>query len=247
MAKSLQSGATLVEFDALDSTSLEAKRRAEAGARGPLWILARQQTQGYGRRGTEWRSDVGDLAATFLFDPGAPAERLGELSFVVSLAVADVLEASAPKAAVRLKWPNDVLIDGGKVCGVLLELIAGRQPDAPLLAIGIGVNITSKPDVAQYPTVRLVDVTASPPEPSKLVALIDARLDERITAWRNSGFEPVRRAWLEQASGVGAPARVQLPAETVEGVIMDLDPSGALVLDCGGVERRITAGAVLRS
>ncbi|HPE32049.1 MAG TPA: hypothetical protein PLV61_12720, partial [Parvularculaceae bacterium] len=114
MRERFSSGAALALFETLDSTSLEARRRADAGARGPIWILALEQTAGYGRRGSGWEQAPGDVAATFLFDPGAPVEKLGQLSFVAALAVANAVRRFAPRAPISLKWPNDVLVGGGK-------------------------------------------------------------------------------------------------------------------------------------
>lgn len=245
MSNAFSSGSALVEFDRLDSTSLEAKRRAAAGAVGPLWILAREQTRGYGRRGASWRSGVGDLCASFLFNPDAPVERLGELSFVAALSVAEALDAAAPGAAFRLKWPNDVLLDGRKVCGILLELVMGAPGKPPLLVFGVGVNIVTTPGAVEYPTARLLDV-APAPGPRALLEAIDAAFSRRLNEWRMQGFAPVRLEWLSRADRVGERIRVRLADETATGVLKDLDPNGALVLDCDGAERRITAGSVLR-
>lgn len=240
----LASGATISFFETLDSTSLEAKRRAADGARGPLWIITLEQTAGYGRRGSEWRQAAGDVAATFLFDPRARTEALGELSFVASLAVADAVARYAPHAALALKWPNDVLVDGGKIAGILLELI--DQKAGPLIALGIGVNIVSKPEGLDYPTARLIDHLggAPAPPPKAFVIALDEAFERLIAAWRRDGFEPVRRAWLEKAARLGEKIRVRLPNEVIEGVFQDLDQTGALVLECDGVRRLISAGAV---
>lgn len=244
MAGRFPSGATVSFFETLDSTSLEAKRRAAEGARGPLWIVALEQTAGYGRRGSEWRQAPGDVAATFLFDPRAKTERLGELSFVAGLAVAEAIAHYAPRAALSLKWPNDLLLEGGKTAGILLELVDAGQ--GPLIALGVGVNIVSKPDGLDYPTARLIDHLggAGAPPPKDFVETLDASLDRWGDAWRKDGFEPVRRAWLEKAARLGEKIRVRLPHDEVEGVFQDLDPTGALVLDCPGGRRLISAGAV---
>lgn len=239
------SGAALVRFDTIDSTSLEAKRRAADGERGPLWIMATEQTAGYGRRGSAWEQRAGDLAATFLFDPEAPTTRIGELSFVAALAVVDAFDALAPKAPLALKWPNDVLAGGAKIAGLLLELV--DAPAGPLVAFGVGINVVSAPDVADYPTARLIDFCERPPAPAQLLRAIDEGLMRWRQCWRRDGFAPVRTAWLARAAGLGATIRVRLPGEIVEGVFADLDSDGALVLECGNGRRRIAAGTVLRT
>jgi len=241
----LSSGASLVLFQTLDSTNLEAKRRAADGVRGPLWIVALEQTAGYGRRGGTWIQSAGDVAATFLFDPKAKSEGLGQLSFVAGIAVADAIAQFAPRARLALKWPNDVLAGGGKIAGILLELVADGS-GAPLVAMGVGVNIVSKPDAADYPTARLIDcLDGAPPPPPEFLRALDAAFDRWRALWRETGFEPIRKAWLESAAGLGAKIRVRLPNETVEGVFQDLDQTGALVLDCEGTRRLVSAGAVL--
>lgn len=241
----LTSGAAVVLYETLDSTSLEAKRRAEAGGRGPLWIAAIEQSAGYGRRGSAWEQAAGDVAASFLFDPQAPREALGQLSFVAALAGADALRRFAPKAPVSLKWPNDILVDGGKIAGLLLELI--ERPAGPLVALGLGVNIVSKPGTADYPAARLIDWLggAPAPAPKDFVKVFDEAFDAWRGRWRKEGFEPIRTEWLSLAAKKGEKIRVRLPAGTLEGVFADLDSTGALVLDCDGETRLISAGAVM--
>ncbi len=239
----MQSGAGLALFETLDSTSLEAKRRAAAGARGSQWIVALEQTAGYGRRGARWEQRTGDVAATLLFESTGPPETLGQLSFVAALAVADSLDGFAPNAPLALKWPNDVLAGGGKIAGVLLELIDAKP--RPLIAIGIGVNIVSKPDAVLYPTARVLDFADQAPSPVEFVERLDGDLAHWMSIWTARGFNHIRSAWLAKAAGLGAPIRVQLPHETIDGVFLDLAQDGALVLDCEGKRRLIAAGAVL--
>lgn len=240
----LSSGARLEVFETLDSTSLEAKRRAAAGEAGPLWLVALRQTSGYGRRGARWEQREGDVAATLLFAPSAPAERLPQLSFVAALAVADAVARFAPKAPLSLKWPNDILAGDGKIAGILLELV-GAPPVSSRVALGVGVNVVSAPAGLDYPAARLIDFMETPPSPSDFVAALDETLGAWSRRWEKDGFADIRSEWLARATGVGGRVRVRLPAETVEGVLIDLDSTGALILDCAGGRRVIAAGAVL--
>lgn len=244
MAKPFASGARLEVYDQLDSTSLEAKRRAAAGEFGPLWLVALRQTSGYGRRGSAWVQREGDVAATLLFRPAVAPEILPQLSFVAGLAVADAIARFAPAAGLSLKWPNDVLAGGGKIAGVLLELI-GAPPTPPLIALGIGVNILSAPDGLDYPSSRLIDFAAAPPHPPAFVETLDETFSAWRRRWEQQGFADIRAEWLSRASGVERRIRVRLPDEVVEGVFRDLDLAGALILDCDGERRTIAAGAVL--
>lgn len=229
-------------FPTLDSTSLEAKRRAALGEAGPLWIVALHQTAGYGRRGTEWLQSEGDIAATFLFRPGAPAERLPELSFVAALGLFDAITRFAPRAPLSLKWPNDILAGGAKLAGLLLELVG----DLPLVALGAGVNIVTAPQGMAYPTARLIDFIAPPPPtPRVFVETLDETFAFRRRQWADQGFAPIRADWLDRATGRGEKLRVETPGGVIEGVFEDLDLSGGLILNSGGMRRAIAAGAVL--
>lgn len=242
MKRTLQSGARIEIFDALDSTSLEAKRRAAEGEAGPLWIVALRQTAGYGRRGAQWRQQEGDVAATFLFRESAPVETLPQLSFVAALALDEAIRRHAPAAPLTLKWPNDALAGGGKIAGLLLELIAAAPP---LVALGVGVNVVSAPAGLDYPTARMLDFAAAPPSPRAFVDTVDEAFAAWRGRWRDEGFDTIRAAWLARAAGLGETIRVRLAGETIEGVFADLDLDGALILDCGGARRTISAGAVL--
>ena len=240
----LSSGARVDLFDTLDSTSLEAKRRAATGEGGALWIVALRQTAGYGRRGSEWRQRNGDIAATFLFQPDAPGERLPELSFVAALAVFDAIKRFAPAAPLSLKWPNDILAGGGKIAGLLLELAGG--PPSPVVMLGVGVNIVSAPEGLDYPAARLLDFAPSaPPHPRAFIETLDETFKAQREVWEKSGFADIRSQWLGRAAHLGERIKVRLPAQTVEGVFRDLDLAGALILECDGVRRTIAAGAVL--
>ncbi|WP_425407940.1 biotin--[acetyl-CoA-carboxylase] ligase [Hyphococcus sp.] len=238
----LASGADLQLFDTLDSTSLEAKRRIEAGENGPRWIVALTQTAGYGRRGRRWEQRTGDFAGTLFFKPEIDGEALGQVSFIVALALAAVLENHVPPEKISLKWPNDILTGGKKCAGVLLEKLSAH------LAIGVGVNIVTAPADTPYQTARLLDYADTAPEPAPepadFAAALDAHFWPLYEAWRARGFAPVREAWLARAAGLGREITVRLPNQTLTGVFDGLDASGALVLRSGGQKRTIAAGEV---
>ncbi|MHA7872189.1 MAG: biotin--[acetyl-CoA-carboxylase] ligase, partial [Hyphococcus sp.] len=233
------SGAAAVFFDTIDSTSLEAKRCAAKGEAGPLWILARQQTAAYGRRGRGWEQSDGDVAATLILRPGGPIAQRGQLSFVTALALASALEEYISSGRISLKWPNDVMIDGKKCAGILLE----NADDA--LMIGIGVNIVTQSVSAPYATARVEDACiAAPPAPEALARRIDAHFFRFYDEWRLNGFAPIREAWIAKARGLGQPIVAQLPGEALEGVFEGLDDGGGLIMRIGCARRVITAGEV---
>src|SRR5882672_7612875 len=143
-------GVGLIACDTVGSTNAEALRCARAGETGPLWITARAQSAGRGRRGRAWVSEPGNLYATLLLTDPAPPARAAQLSFVAALAVHDAIAQLAPSLAPRLalKWPNDVLCDGRKAAGILIEA-EGAHP--LIVAVGIGVNCRHHPEVTEHP------------------------------------------------------------------------------------------------
>ncbi|MEO1014448.1 MAG: biotin--[acetyl-CoA-carboxylase] ligase [Pseudomonadota bacterium] len=230
--------------DELASTSATAKERAAAGENGPLWILARRQTSGYGRRGDAWKSAVGDLMATRLFTLQADDPPPAQISFVAAVAVGEALRRLAPDAAPQLKWPNDVLVDGAKICGLLPELVTRDDP-ASAICLGVGVNIVTAPQLPERATVRLADLVVGPaPAPEAALEAIEEAFAERLAEWRREGFEPIRRAWMDRAYGVGRRVCVAGAGEEKTGVIEGLEPDGALRLSDKGRIVRARAGSL---
>lgn len=233
-------GYALIRHQELDSTNSEARRLAEAGEGGPVWIRAERQSAGRGRRGRAWDAGKGNLAATLLLRPAVPAAIVGQLSFAAALAVADMAACFAPDAAITVKWPNDVLAGGRKLAGILLEGDAG----AGWLAIGIGVNLASFPEGTEFPATSLAQQGITPPLPDEALSLLASRFAHWYDCWMSEGFQSLRAAWLARAAQLGAPIRARLPHETQEGVFEGIDDGGALLLNQGGRLRAIAAGEV---
>lgn len=236
--------------EAIDSTSAEARRRGEAGEAGPLWILARHQTAGYGRRGGVWQSGAGDLMATRLFALVSADPPPAQLSFVAAVALAETLRALAPGIRPQLKWPNDVLIDGAKVCGLLAELLvpaAGGPPSAATqVCLGVGLNIATAPTVPGRRTTRLADhVAGTPPSPDAALAVFETAFAARLSQWRREGFPPIRDDWARDGYGIGRSARVVGAGEEIAGVIAGLAPDGGLRLAQRGRIVVVRAGSLL--
>ena len=231
-------GVGLVRLVETDSTNAEARRRAKAGEHGPLWITASRQMAGKGRRGRVWDTGEGNLAATLLLKPAAPPAEAAQLGFAAALAVADMVVEFAPRAAVTLKWPNDVLVDGRKLSGILLE------SGGDWLAIGIGVNLASHPEGTEFPATSLSAQCVMPPAPDAALAVLAARFAHWHAIWDGQGFEPLRAAWLARAQGLGGPIRARLPHEERHGAFEGMDATGALLLREPGGLRAITAGEV---
>jgi BirA family biotin operon repressor/biotin-[acetyl-CoA-carboxylase] ligase len=236
----------LVVRDTVGSTSDVARELAQAGAADGTVVWARSQTAGRGRLGRPFASPPGNLYASFVLRPAVAPAAATELSFVAALAVADAVAAGVPAAAhVSLKWPNDVLIDGAKVAGILLE--ASSTPDGALdfLVLGIGINVTSHPRDVLPVTTDLAAKGGRVTVPDLLEGLADRLLAWRAR-WHAEGFAPLRAAWLARAHGLGEPIEVRVGNALISGSFVDLDDDGALVVASrAGARRRVTAGDVM--
>ncbi len=245
----LDAGAPVETFDEIDSTLLEARRRAERGELGPVWLIARIQTAGRGRRGRAWSSLDGNLMATYLFATDRPPAEIALLGFAAGLAIAETLEESIGAGRVALKWPNDVLIDGAKISGILLDSGSLGQ-GAAWASLAFGVNLAAAPDGLDQRTTSLRAVLppdAPAPSPEAFLAALRPKLEGWAGRIARAGFEPLRQAWLKRAHGLGQPARVVQGTETLEGRIAGLSPRGELEFDTAAGRRLIAAGDVLLS
>lgn len=235
----------VVVFDEIDSTNAEARRRAEAGEAGPVWLVGLRQTSGRGRRGRVWETGEGNLAATLLFSTDKPPAEAAQVSFVAALAVADLLAAYVPASLVSLKWPNDPLLGGLKVSGILVE--SGTRAAGGLwVAVGIGVNLARKPIDSDRPATALTTHRAAPPpSPVEAIEVLAEAFERWSRVWLSLGFPAIADAWTARAHGLGEPCVARLGTETVEGIAEGLDGDGALKLRLpDGRLRRITAGDV---
>lgn len=251
-------GYRLEAHDTVGSTNALALERARSGDRGPLWLAALAQSDGRGRRGRAWSSPHGNLAASLLLTLDEP-RWAATLGFVAGVALSDAFASVLPRQPVRvgldgggtsgegrfaLKWPNDVLADGAKLAGILLE--SGLLPDGRLaLAIGLGVNVVAHPADLPYPatSLRALGSDASAPY---LFAELSRTWTARAAEWDGGrGLERIRRAWLDRAAGLGSEIAVKLESGLVRGVFQAIDEDCRLVLrDRAGQEFRIAAGDV---
>jgi BirA family transcriptional regulator, biotin operon repressor / biotin---[acetyl-CoA-carboxylase] ligase len=230
-------------LDSVGSTNAEALARARAGETGPLWITARTQTAGRGRRGRAWISVPGNLHATLLLTDPAPPGQAAQISFVAALAVYDAVAVAAPNLAsqLALKWPNDLLCGGAKLAGILIEAESGERT---VMAVGIGVNVTHHPDGTEYPATDLAAAGAMTTAEAVFAALT-AALDRRLRQWYEAGFSAIRSDWLAHAAGRGGALVARLGSRELAGVFDTLDADGRLVLRLpDGTLETIAAGEV---
>ena len=235
-------------LDEVDSTNSEAQRIAPDLTQ-PTWVFARQQTAARGRRGRAWISPAGNFAATLVMRPtGDPADAALR-SFVAALALADALDVVAgPRATISLKWPHDVLLNGGKGAGILLES-AGHGRDVSHLAIGIGVNLAEAPPRAALEEgavdpVSLMGETGVRIEPEEFLTYLAAAFAAREAQLSTYGFGPVRTAWLARAAKLGQTIVARTASESIEGTFETVADSGALVIATAEGRRNVPAADV---
>ena len=232
----------------MDSTNAEAARIAPAMP-GPVWILAAAQTGGRGRRGRAWASPPGNFHATLLMKPSEPPDRVALRSFAAALALREALVAlTGLPGSFQLKWPNDVLCNGGKIAGILLES-AGQGNQVSHLAIGVGVNLIAAPDPSFLEPDALAPVTLLT-ETGKRIApeTLLAHLAPAFATWEarltGEGFAPLRAAWLSHAARLGETIRARTGTATHEGRFDTIDDAGALILTTATGRRTIPAAEV---
>jgi BirA family biotin operon repressor/biotin-[acetyl-CoA-carboxylase] ligase len=244
MTMALPSPFRLVAYETIGSTNDELKRLAREGAGEGLIIIAERQTAGRGRRGRTWVSPPGNLYSSTLVRPDCRAATAAQLGFVAALGVSGAIGELAPHVETRCKWPNDLLANGKKVSGILLEteMVAGDRPDFVIL--GVGVNLVSSPRDTPYPATSLVEEGAPVIAPAMMAAAFIRHFAAWLTMWRESGFGPIREAWLARAMGLGEPIQVRLERDTLDGRFLDLDDDGALLLGQPEGRRRIAAGEI---
>jgi len=238
-------GVRLIACDTLPSTNAEALRLAREGEAGPLWVAASRQTAGRGRRGNAWTSEPGNLYASLLLTD-VPGRQAAEICFVAALALHDAVASVAPTLSTKLKvkWPNDLLLDGAKFAGILIEAETTRGRPAAV-AIGIGVNCAHHPADTPYPATDLAAAGVAVAPQALLVALSRA-MQARLAVWdRGAGFAKIRADWLARAAGLGGDIVVRLPDRELAGTFETLDRIGRLMLRLpAGTLEAITVGEV---
>jgi BirA family biotin operon repressor/biotin-[acetyl-CoA-carboxylase] ligase len=235
----------LLRYQTLGSTNDEAKRLAETGGKDWTVVWAREQTAGRGRGGNSFVSPPGNLYFSMILRPACSAGVAAQLGFAAALAVGQGVVAYLPPGReLRYKWPNDVLVDGGKLSGILLESSAAQDGALAWLVVGIGVNISSHPTDTAWPATSLAALGANPVDIEGLLRGIVTAFQAERARWLEEGFEPIRAAWLACAFGLGGTVGVRLPRERFSGRFVDLDRDGVLLVETAAGPRRIAAGEI---
>ena len=257
----LAEGYRLEAHDTVGSTNALALDHARAGDAGKLWVVSKRQESGRGRRGRVWATPPGNLAATLLLVEVYELKLAATLGFVAGLALADALDAVVPAGRIaiapdgggvgggrrgdrfELKWPNDVLADGAKLAGILLEstILGG---DRFALAIGIGVNVVAHPDDVPYPATSLGALGSRADAETLFLALSDA-WSENWRLWAGGrGLSKIRQRWLARAAGLGSEVAVRVDGNVVRGVFETIDEDCRFVIRSGDGVVKIAAGDV---
>lgn len=228
----------------VDSTMSEAARVA-ASITGPEWILGLRQTKGRARRGRDWRDPVGNFAASLILPLNEPPQHIALRSFIASLALHDALsDVTGRPASFALKWPNDVLLNGAKVAGILLEGLPNG-----VLSVGIGVNLIGAPsrnevEARAVHPVSVLSETGAKITPEELLTHLATAFARWEDQFRSYGFAPIRTAWLARAARLGDVVTARMPNEEVTGTFETVDDTGSLVLNTPQGRRAIAAAEV---
>jgi BirA family biotin operon repressor/biotin-[acetyl-CoA-carboxylase] ligase len=209
-------------------------------------VVAGEQTDGHGRRGRAWQTLSGNLATSLFTQVPGNGGQTATLGFAAGLALHEAIRVVAPALAhdVQLKWPNDVLIDGAKVAGILLEAVCPPDGSSGVVA-GIGVNVPQAPRDLPIPATSLAECGADVSAEALFAALTEAWVEQEALWNAGRGFPAIRDRWLAHAAGLGAPIAVRLGGETVRGTFETIDETGRLVIRArDGAARPITAGEV---
>lgn len=224
-------GVDRLVVDKVDSTNAYISTLGRDG-HGPIWVLAHEQTASRGRRGRAWSFQRGNFAASYLTWPNKPVQEIAQMSFVAALALFDTMKEHGGRS-LALKWPNDLLLAGEKLSGILLETVEHQGRTG--LVIGIGVNLKHCPSAEELeeravPATTLATHAGKPIAPEAFLETLAPAMAQWQSRWETEGFGLIREAWLARATGLGSRIVARLPNAEYEGVFEDIDDSGSLVL-----------------
>lgn len=213
---------SILEYDVVNSTMDEARRLIDLGCASNTMVLAYQQTGGRGRQNRQWSSPSGNLYASLIID-AVSANLLSQFSLLVGVILREaILEYGCVK--IQCKWPNDILVDGKKIAGVLIEYYEGK------LIIGIGVNLESYPQHALFPATCMRDHTENIPRPVELAHTFASLYQDMFCKWHEDGFDWIRMGWLKGAWKYKEEIKIRLQDGYVIGIFDAIENDGALVL-----------------
>jgi BirA family biotin operon repressor/biotin-[acetyl-CoA-carboxylase] ligase len=226
----------LLVFEEIDSTNNEAKRLIQSGALDRLVIWSKQQSYGRGRYGRSWNSQEGNLYMSILLPIQCSLAKAAQLSFVMGLCVHDVINDLAKKNKIKLdinlKWPNDVLIQGSKIAGILLESLP--EEDSGWIVLGLGVNVEHTPDVENATSLKELGIKSNV---GHLLGMVMNKFDYYHNMWSLYGFSKIRQLWLKKAYKIGEVVTITDIKNRISGVFETIDKDGAMKIKIASGEK----------
>jgi BirA family transcriptional regulator, biotin operon repressor / biotin---[acetyl-CoA-carboxylase] ligase len=235
----------LVTLKSADSTNNHAAELLKKGAVDQTVVTAKVQTAGRGRYGREWVSEEGNLFASLILKPVNERATWGQAGFVISLSIAEALLKIMPERDVRLKWPNDVLVAGRKIAGVLLEIKSDAKGNDALIA-GFGVNCNSHPANTDTPATNLAGELGADIAPEKVLEGVLEAFEGYYALWQEKGFPAIRPAWLALAKDLKKQVSVRFAGKEIKGEFVDIgsDDGALYIKKADGETERLSAGDV---
>ena len=240
----LPEGFDIQIFSFIDSTNMEAARKIELGSKGGLWIKADEQSNGRGRGDRLWISKPGNLYASLIYEINENIRDAAQLSFITALAVRDTIVKCIPNKNIKCKWPNDILVSGKKISGILLESRLNKIEGIIYIIIGTGINIDHHPELTSYEATHINEQTKQKRSHSEVFVMLAEKMDYWLSVWKEKGFDPIRESWLGSAIGIGEKITVKTMSNQLIGWFVGLDRDGALMLEVDGNIKIIHSGDV---
>jgi BirA family biotin operon repressor/biotin-[acetyl-CoA-carboxylase] ligase len=235
----------LLSFDELDSTNEEAKRLGHGGGCHGAMIWARRQTAGKGRLGRSWVSSEGNLFVSVLLQPQKPLAELSQISFVAAISAIEAMQDMLPAGkSLQCKWPNDILVDGKKLGGILLESFQSESGGKPWVVAGVGINVDSYPPRTEFPATSLKEAGVELVSAKIILSRFIHHFIECYNEWDIKGFAPMRKKWMARAWGLNERLCARLPEGNLEGICCGIDAGGSLLLEIGGKKQQVRAADV---
>lgn len=232
----------LLIYNEIDSTNKEARRLIENGVTGKFIVTSYKQIAGYGRQNREWYSPEGNLYLSLILNPGCTLEKSSELSFVTAVALKEMLNPILADK-IKLKWPNDVLINGQKIAGILLESTSKQNSrTAENIIIGLGININVCPKDIEYPATSLKELKVKNLIPEYYLDLFMQNFVKIYSIWKKEGFSVIREEWMKNAYNKNKVVTAVTKQERISGVFENINEKGQLVLKLSNNERYLISG-----
>ncbi len=238
-------GRKIYSYEAVDSTNDTAYRIAEEGAEEGTAVLAEGQARGKGRMGRRWSSPKGGIYLSLILRPDLAPTEVSKLTLIAAVSVAETLRDTTGLAC-EIKWPNDILVGPGKICGILTELKA-EQDMTSFVILGIGINVNVKPGSLPRHATSVLKESGREYSRIDLTRRLFENIEAHYLLFKNNNFGAIIEEWKSLSSTLGRRVRVQDKAHAVEGQAVDIDEHGALVvrLDNGLHERILTGDVIL--